>query len=514
MKHILLKRFMPVVVLISALLTTACTDEWGDHYDEESFNLPDKTLKAYIQEEPSLTIFSRMLAIAGFDSIINTSQSYTVWAPTNDALAGVDTTDAEFVRQIVTNHIARSKVTTSGIENQPVRMLNGKYNNFAKEAAGYSFGNKNVVENKFNLPTINGLVHIIDGYAPYLNNLWEFIGQTENLDSLRSYLYGQTQKVFDPINSIEIGTDTTNQVIYDSVFVFSNPVLEKLGELDTEDSVYTAIMPDNTAWNEAYGRIESFFNFPTDGGGVQRQRELSQWTLVQDMLFRGRIAQPEAFDSLVSTSGHVFYNPGYLFSNSNLDTLSNGLSYVTSQMPYADTTSWFKKIRVEAEHTEGRDNSNSNIFLRNSFGSGLEVSNNRYILVDPTSTGSSVEFSIPNVLSAKYNIYCVFVPASIVDPTDLTPTKVKFRLTYIARSSGSVRGRNITPVNNITDPNGLTKMLVDQYDFEYANVIDEEYDRVAVKLEVINDVTTAEEQAGDFSRTMRIDCIILEPVSE
>jgi hypothetical protein len=91
---------------------------------------------------------------------------------------------------------------------------------------------------------------------------------------------------------------------------------------------------------------------------------------------------------------------------------------------------------------------------------------------------------------------------------------VKYILTYIRRSSGSTFIKSITPEINTTFPVGITKMFVDQFNFEYANVVDDEYDKVAVKLEVINDVSSAEEQAGEYSRTMRIDCIILEPVSE
>jgi hypothetical protein len=512
MMHIHLKRFIPFIVLISILVTQACTDEWDEHYDVVSFDLPDKTLTAYIQENPDLTVFSEMLEISGFDIILDASQTYTVWVPVNDALNGVDATDTKWVQEIVQNHIARSRITSSGIENQSIRMLNGKYITFARKASGYSFGNTNVIE--LNLPTSNGLVHVIDGYAPFLKNLWEYIDRTENLDSLRSYLYGQSKEVFDPVNSREIGVNATGQPIYDTVFIFSNPVLERLGALDSEDSIYTAIMPDNTAWTEAYGRIESFFNFPEDAGGVQRQREQTQWILVYDMLFRGRITQPEAMDSLVSTTGSVFYDPGYLFLNAEPETLSNGITYVTDQMPYTDTVSWFKEIRVEAENTAGRDHASSIIFPRSSYGSGLDVSNNQYILVDPTSTQPTVEFSIPNTLSATYNIYCVFVPALIVDPTDTITTKVSFKLTYIRRSTGSTFIKRITPDNNATDPDGMTKMFVEQFDFEYANVIDMDYLRMAVKLEVINEVTIEEELAGDFTRTMRIDCVILEPVTE
>jgi len=507
-KH--LKGLIPITAVIVVLLTIACSKEWDNHYDEGSFNLPDKTVTEYINEQSDLSTFSNMLEITGYNDILNASQSFTVWAPKNNALIGLDLSDIELVKKTVQNHIARSRITTSGVENSFIRMLNNKYVSFAKNQSGYTFGENNIVI--ANQPATNGLVHVIDGYAPYEYNLWEFIGKTEGIDSLREYIYGQSRKVFDAENSTEIGADENGQVIYDSVFVISNPVLEKLGSIDKEDSIYTAIMPDNNAWNEAYSRIKGYYNFPTDAGSAVRQRDMTRFTVIQDMLYRGRISEPDKLDSLTSTYGNVFYNPAELFKGLNYESLSNGLAYVTSQMPFPDTTSWFKEIRVEAERTQGRTNTGSNIFIRSSYGTGFTASGNYYILVDPSSTEPAVEFSIPNTLSAKYNIYCVFVPAKIVDPNNLTPTKAKFQLTYIRRASGSTFIKRVTPVNNVTDPQGLTKMFVDQFDFEFANVISADYQRVAVKLEVSSAVTTQEEQSGDFSRTMRIDCIILEPV--
>lgn len=509
-KH--LKGFVPLSALIVVLLAAACTKEWDDHYDESSFDLPDKTVNEYIKEQPELSTFSNMLEISGYDDILNASQSYTVWASKNDALDGLDISDTELITKTVKNHITRSSITTSGIDNSFIRMLNSKYVSFAKNQSGYTFGENNVTD--ANQTANNGLIHVIDGYAPYEYNLWEYLGETDGLDSLREYIYGQSKIVFDPENSTEIGANEDGQVIYDSVFIVSNPVLETLGAIDIEDSIYTAIMPDNTAWDEAYSRIESYYNFSTDAGGSKRQKDMTRFTVIQDMLYRGRVSEPDNLDSLTSTYGNVFYNPGELFKGLDYESLSNGLAYVTSQMPFPDTTSWFKEIKVEAEWSFGRTNTGSNIFTRSSYGTEFTASNNYYILVDPTTTAPAVEFSIPNTLSAKYNIYCVFVPAKIVDPNNLTPTKAKFQITYIRRSSGSTFIKRITPENNTTDPENLTKMFVDQFDFEYANVINQDYDRIAVKLEVINDVTTQEEQSGDFSRTMRIDCIILEPVLE
>lgn len=514
MKYKHLNGFVTFSALVALLMTAACTKEWDDHYDEKSFDLPNKTVTGYLRENPELSTFYNMLEITGYDSILDASQSYTVWAPRNNALNGLEMNNTELVTKTVRNHIARSRITTSGIDNSFIRMLNSKYVSFAKDQSGYTFGDNYISE--ANQPTKNGLVHVLDGYAPYVYNLWEYIGETNRLDSLREYLYGQSQIVFDAENSIEIGTNENGQVIYDSAFVISNPVLDRLGAIDAEDSTYTAIMPDNNAWNEAYSRIERYYNFPNDAGGVERQKDMTRFTVVQDMLYRGRISEPEQYDSLTSTYGNVFHSPGELFKGLDFESLSNGLAYVAGQMPFPDTTSWFKEIKVEAESSFGRSNSGGNIFTRSSFGTAYTASDNYYILVDPTTTSPAVEFSIPNTLSAKYNIYCVFVPAKIVNPNNLTPTKAKFQLTYIRRATGSTFIKRVTPENNATDPENITKMFVDQFDFEFANVINTEegYDRIAVKLEVINDVTTQEEQLGDFSRTMRIDCIILEPVLE
>lgn len=514
MKSIRIKNIAPpLLIALCAFFMTNCSDTWDEHYNQENFDIPNINLKEYIEQNTQISTFYSILKATGYDEILNSPQSYTVWAPNNDALSGIDLTNTDLITEIVKNHVTRGKFSTSNVSLLPVRMLNGKFVEFAMNNSEYTFGEK-TISNADEL-TSNGFVHILKEYVPTVNNIWSFIEKQERLDSLYKFLYGQSSEIFDPVNSIEIGVNSDGQVVYDSVFKYSNYVLEQLGNIDTEDSTYTVIMPDNNAWIEAYNRIEGYFNFPNDenGGGTIRQRSKTQYTLIQDMIYRGRIEEPGKLSSMISTNGNIFNNPGQLFANvTETFSLSNGIANITSQMPFSDTSSWFKEIKVEGEDLNERTNSNNIVYSRISYGSGLDISNNEYILVDPTSFGSSVEFAIPNTLSATYNIYCVFVPGSVVDNSDITPTKVKFELTYIRRSSGSTFFKEIIPDINTTYPVGLTKMFVDQFDFEYANVIDEEHDKIAVKLKVINDVTSAEQQAGEYTRTMRIDCIILEPV--
>lgn len=498
------------------LVAGSCRKVWEDHYDEALANLPGYNLFEYIQSDPDLAIFTGMLEATGYDSFLSASQSYTVWAPTDQALSGISLNGEEQVLEIVRNHIARGNLGTSGIDSRAVKMINGKNITFEREASGFKFGRMTILE--ANIITRNGQVHVLDGYVPYKSNILEFINRMEALDSLENFLNSQNRWIFDTLNSIEIGFDTAANVIYDSAFIFSNLVLNKLGALGTEDSIYTALLPDNNAWVEAYGRAQSYFNIPEVFGGSARQRMKIQWAIIQDMVFREVVTDPGLFNYLVSTSRNLFLSPADLFVNAQPYELSNGIAYITTLMPFADTASWFKTIRVEAEDPFGRDNTNSNIYNRTGLGSGLDISDESYIVVDPTGTSNiaqpGVRFSIPNTLSATYNIYCVFVPAYIVDPTNMLANRADFQLTYVSTTAGRTRRHTFTPENSVTDPSGLTKMFIGQFDFEFANVLDEDYREAAVKLQVTNDVTIEEENAGLFSRTMRIDCIILEPAIE
>lgn len=517
MKQIFYRAIVPILIVALSVTLFGCNDQWDDHYSGGLDNLSEYDLYEFIQLQPELSSFAQLLETSGFDTIISASQTYTVWAPNNVSLAGVDLNDKEIASTIVRNHIARGIYTTSGTLSKPVNLLNGKYVAFTRDGSGqFTYGNAGIVQP--NARTKNGLVHVIDPYVPYTPNIWEYLTSADNLDSLRAYLNSLTQNVFVPSLSVEIGKNEEGNPVYDSVFVARNKFMQELGTIDDEDSLYTAVLLNNNAWNQAYERVLPYFNVPEIYGGEKRKEALTRSAMVQDLIFRDLVEVPTSHDSLVSTYGSVFYKPFYLFNGAQKVELSNGLGYVMNGFVYPDTLSWFKEIRVEGENAEGRLNANSDVILGSSLGSGLDVSERAYMLLQSTGASnfakSSVTFSIPNTLSAKYNIYVMFVPASISDPANLTPSKVSFQLVYVSTTTGRTTRLRVTPENNVTNPNGLTKMFVTQMDFDFANVIDEDFESAGVTLQVINEVTIAEESAGSFSRSMRIDCVIFEPVIE
>ncbi|MHB9142798.1 MAG: fasciclin domain-containing protein, partial [Paludibacter sp.] len=244
-----------IPLLLAIVSFTSCKDVWEEHYNQNSKTSSSLNLYDYIKSQPDLSIFAKMIQIAGFDTILNQPQTYTVWAPVNSSLESIDLIDTTLVKDMVKNHISRFSYTTSEIVSKTIFMLDAKFLTFRLEGDGYTFGGKALL--KSDISTSNGILHTINGYVPYLSNIWEFIGKTQGLDSLKSYLYSQSTSVFDEAASAEIGTNEQNQAIYDSVIIFSNPILDKIGQLQKEDSTFAAILPNNTAWTKVYDLVKS-----------------------------------------------------------------------------------------------------------------------------------------------------------------------------------------------------------------------------------------------------------------
>lgn len=519
---------IPIFALLTFLtvLVVSCTNDWDKHYYAEPVNKSTLNLYQYIQAQTELSTFTKMLKITGYDTILNKSQTFTVWAPTDQALLNVDLTDTALVIKIVKNHITRFSYPTSGIISKSILMLDNKLIVFAKGPGGYTFGGKTVVQ--ADVATKNGIIYVLSDYAPYRMNIWEFLNKTDGIDSVRDYINSLTIIQLDTAASYKDGYFVSN------VYKSTNKALTYLGKFNTEDSIYTAILPDNAAWSEAYNRILPFYKALVKDGGVQAQITNTKWTLIQDLFFRGVKSLPIASDSIYSTYGHGFSNPNRLFAGAQVTEMSNGLSYVTSQLKNSATDSWFKEIRIEGEDAlNGRTTLNYNATSVTSIGTGFNISKGYYVRLDPTTSSSisklNVQFPISNTLSAKYDIYCVFVPTSIVDPTDIKPNKVRFYLSYVNSLGVQVTNATVdinhavqlpTKVSAIftTTPTSQPEemLVVSGFQFPYCNLVKQpDYisgllPTVSLKVENAAGVTSAE--LANFNRTLRIDCIILKPV--
>ena len=75
-------KFSILLAITVGLINSACSnDEWDKHYNNTDVVLINESLSDIIKNETDLTIFSRLMEISGYDTILSSSQTFTVWAP-------------------------------------------------------------------------------------------------------------------------------------------------------------------------------------------------------------------------------------------------------------------------------------------------------------------------------------------------------------------------------------------------------------------------------------------------
>lgn len=521
----------------------ACQDsEWDDHYGIGSGST--QNLMEVLEGNADYSRFCEQLKAHGLDTLLASDQTYTVWAPTNDAM-GSYTDDGDAVDHFIKNHINRYVYNLTDLTDTAyvrIKMLNGKFQDYQRGTGGYSFAGVGVAGD--DLMAANGVIHGIGSVAPFYLNIYESIRSDNNTDSLARYLEQFDVYTFDRANSSAIGKNGLGQLVYDSVFTYTSRYMQNYGDLWLEDSLYTMIVPTNTGWNAGYEATKPYFrtfgalqssslstiNVPTrsyataDALADSLTDAYTKENMAQNLVFRGR-AVPSAApgDSLVATSGNVYHHPVALFAGASEETVSNGIIWKTDVWNYKPEDCFLKKIVVEAENTQNRTDAYANVFSRSSSSTTYadSVSEQKYIEVNAATTNARtqpmVQFAIPNTLAATYDVYCVFAPAEAYS-AEATPdsTRVRFYLNYVHEDG---RMHEDAAINGtVTNGRAMTKMFVGRITLPYANFSssvfdgDQTQDDDCVRLRVQTNVASSE--TTRLSRTMRIDCIIFEPVTE
>ena len=539
-----MKKIWPV--LCAAAFAVGCQDNaWDDHYGLAS-TTETRNLMQVLEGMPEYSAFCGMLKAQGLDSLLSGDQTFTVWAPDNAAMSGY-VAGPDTKTQFIENHISRylyGMVDLADTSSVRVKMLNGKSQAYAYEDGRFTFAG--VPVGAEDIVAGNGLIHTLSAIAPFYYNIYEYVCQGGNeTDSLAAFLTSFDEYTFNEERSTAIGKNDEGRVVYDSVFDFENDWLRRYGFLHSEDSVYSMVVPTNEGWREARGRMASYFRTfgetlkDTVTSLIIPDRQYAVGTALADSLgeawLRQAICMDLVFrknvdfsavpgDSLASTSGNVFHHPSYLLEGATEVSASNGTMWKTDVIRHKPEESWLQPIVVEAEQTSGRESNYAVISTRSASGTVFRdsVSEQRYIEVAAVSENPRqqpvVQFTIPNTLAATYDVYCVFAPAcAYMDGVAADSTKVNFYLNYV-HEDGRMYEDEVIEASAPTHGSTMTKMYVGRVTFPYANwsaspfAGEETQDDDCVKLRVQANV--ARNETTKFTRTMRIDCLIFEPVIE
>ena len=528
-------RYRLLILVFMSCLFYACTDTQNEHYSR-SGSLPDQSLRELIAANSDLSVFSKLIEIAEYNVLLSSTQTFTVWAPNNNALSGINmnTITKDEARSIVENHLARYNHSTSENPQRAIRMRNNKVYYFSGE--GSSFGGAAI--QKHDVLAKNGILHTLQSQIPYFPNIYEYILTSPHTSKMAEFIRQFETSIIDPLSIESDGS------IRDTVYIPHNLLFDRevpwlwygtlhsgLGRINMEDSVYTALIPDNTAWDAAYARISP--SFRAVGNDLSTQRLQTSLAIVEDLIFRGAIDNPAGKDSLVSTSPSIIRQPAALFGNTQKIQASNGWIFLSGDnVNYTANETWMKPVFVEADEPEGRRiTTNTTIVPRILEGNpGVSATNNRFLEVYQTVLDDNMEnqprvtFDIPQVLSGRYDIYVEFLPGELAQQGDRRATKIRFTLSY-----RNANGTTITSMtsNLETSATGKVKLLVLKgFNFPVANYYDRlwaiDFERglhtleervITTRLELAVRVTATEYNSRQFGRSFCVDRIILEPVN-
>ncbi|MDE6079264.1 MAG: fasciclin domain-containing protein [Duncaniella sp.] len=522
----MIRKILTSVLAGGACILAGCSDSWDDHFTDKAETEGRTSVLDEIKADPELSKFAAMIEAAGYSELLGSTQTFTIWAPVNAALADVDLTDKAAVTRTLINHIARFNISSATRSDEGVKMLNGKLMYFSADAA--EFGGVHILQS--DIIAANGLIHKLDTTIPYAYNFREYIDTHSNTSSIAAFLAR-----FDEVLPLSQVPGVTGVSANDSTKVAFNRLLEYpvygLGNIASEDSVFAMAIPDNTAWQKAYEVIKPYFATynadPAVADSLQHQQ--TSLAIVNDLIFRTGLRAPEEMDSIVSTGGSVISSPRAYFSGMQQISASNGRLYLASELNYDMTETFNKPIRIEAEEQTGRTPAagttvyTRNVATDNEFAD--HISGQRYIEVFPASSSRQpgVTFEVPDILAGEYDIYATFVPASIADASNTSDsTRVQFALSYM-NADGRTQSKAFNDKDFLTSGTRMTTIKVASgFKFPVANYYDRVWfmnpkndpnDRVnTTTIYVSTNVTNAEFNQNVLSRRFRIDRLVFVPV--
>jgi uncharacterized surface protein with fasciclin (FAS1) repeats len=393
-----------MIVAAMAMLAWACQKDWDSHNAVTDENVK-KDLQQLVAENSSLSKFAELVGKSAYKDALAGSKSYTVFAPTNDALASLDpaiAADTARLNRFIGNHIANLRYfTTNATDSLRILMLNGKYNNMLGKQVETA-----QITSADNYAK-NGVLHVVDKMIPNINNIWEFIANTTEVpDAQRQFMINLSYDGFDPSSAEQIGVDPiTGNPIYKpgTGIVKRNLYWDRVYDLRNERQQYTMFALENTPYNGEVTRYRPYFAT----GSADSTTNLSSFTVIRDFAFPGLYTQSKLPDTLVSKFGvKVPIDKSAIVRSIKA---SNGIIYVMNKLDVVPKEK-FKSIVMQGESYSGSSHDRrGNTFFRDRTN---PLSGNLYrdVLVNGHGVALfNLRYRISEVPSMRYRAYWVAV---------------------------------------------------------------------------------------------------------
>jgi hypothetical protein len=380
----------------------AACKNWEDRLPDPD-NAINRTLLEEISNHKELSTFKDLLVQTGYDKVLASSKSYTVWAPANEALASLPASvlnDPNALKVFVGNHIALQLYNMPVQDSKMVEMLNGKYNIVKSD----KFGTASLVTS--NQLVSNGVLHTISSFVSVLPSVWEYLSANTTYKQNLA-IANLTQQVFNPSKAIiDSISATTGLPIYrpgtgyESVNTFTNNVYD----LKNESKRYTYFLMTNDLFDKETAKLVPYFKAGGDTTNTQ-----TAYNTARDLVIEGDYTAETLPAVLKSKFGVTLtIDKNAIVSTMNL---SNGTIFIMNALG-VNISEKFQPIVVQGESYNQR----MNVTLASTVIANRRLlnplTNNVFTSISVIGHGNSgfwLQYNVPNVPSMKYKVYWVVV---------------------------------------------------------------------------------------------------------
>lgn len=338
-------RYFLLVLLLAGITLAGCKDPWKDHADI-NVNRLDRTLFEQISLDASLSTFTSYLVKTGYDGVLKSSKAFTVWAPNNDALKALNSSNIEndtaALKRFVGNYISnQSYFTTNPNPSLVIRMLNGKNTIFTKT----TFEQATILAGDVYVK--NGVLHTINGATFPKPNAWELLQSLADASLQKDFIKGLEHEEADTSKGVLLYKDpVTNRGVYQEGTTFKvirNRYFQRISNISSEDSLITYIILKNTAFNSEKAKLTNYNKHPN----ALYADTLTKWSVVRDLVVNRVYNINELPDSMTTITGVRIHLDRSAIAETHL--LSNGIAYVVNSIGYKLMENKIPTIVIQGE---------------------------------------------------------------------------------------------------------------------------------------------------------------------
>ena len=526
-------RFL-LLLLGSMAFLSSCSD-WDDHYENEAANSADITLWDAIQQRSELSDFAQVLektmvfrqhkkTSVSYADVLKGGRSLTLFAPVNgtfnkDSILSLLTTakgDSAVERFFIMNHLSQDLISTDGTDKN-FHMLNLKKGVISGDIIN------NVAAKETNVHGKNGIMHVMSSQMPYMKTIYETLVSLPQFKTNGDILKSYNEDVFDEDNSVSSEIVDGKKEYVDSVIYEENKLMNDIGRLNSEDSVYHAVIPNEDGWNKAYNKAMECYKFAKSNEYADSLQRYYAYRALMDDAIYSHLRQKEHIEKYALASSWltdkyhrygVYYNPfspdGIFGSAKEKIVCSNGYIYASDEWIFDPHTTYNKMLYYEGEELNSIIDY-SGCSLNEISVLADSISAGKFMHIKPSTGNSnwSVTYKLENALSTKYDIYLDVLPKSVMGSDSKRPCRFTATINYYDEDGNakSFVCNDGTPIN--TEADHIHRVKVGSFRLPTCN-----YDQSIGQPSITITCSIRPNENSRYDRNFYLDTIYLYPSEE